>query len=78
MAAEIRLRAAGLIVRRFPPADAAFGVRPRLGADEVSPSRAAMAWSSRLRPALNSEIRFWMSMESFPARQAPQIVAVGP
>src|SRR3974390_3167667 len=66
MAAEIRLRAAALIVRRFPPADTAFDGRPRLGADEVSPSRAEMAWSRRLRSALNSEIRLWMSIESFP------------
>ena len=78
IAAEIRLRAAGLIVRRFPPADAAFGGRPRLGADEVSPSRAEMAWSRRLRSALNSETRFSMSIESFPIRQALHIVAARP
>jgi hypothetical protein len=76
IAAEIRLRAAGLIVRRFPPADAAFGGRPRLGADEVSPLRAEMAWSRRLRSTLNSETRFWISTESFRIRQAPHIVAV--
>ena len=77
IAAEIRLRAAGRIVRRFPLADAAFGGRPRLGADEVIPSRAEMAWSMRLRSAFNSETRYWMSIESLPVRQAPDIVAVG-
>ena len=72
IASEIRLRAAALIVRRFPP----FGGRPRLGTDEVSPSRAEMAWSRRLRSALNSETRFWMPIESFAVRQAAHIVAV--
>ena len=78
MAAEIRLRAAALIVRRFPPADAALGGRPRLGADEVSPSSAEMAWSRRSRAALNSETRFWISIEFFPIPQARHIVAVKP
>jgi hypothetical protein len=73
MAAEIRLRAAALIVRRFPPADAAFGGLPRLGADEVSPSRAEMARSRRLRSALNSETRCWVSIESFPIGQARKL-----
>jgi hypothetical protein len=74
MAAEIRLRAAALIVRRFTP----FGGRPRLGADVVSPSRVEMAWSRRLRSALNSETMLWMSIKSSTVRQAPHIVAVMP
>ena len=43
IASEMRLRAAGLIRRRFPPVVVAFGGRPRRGAVEVSPSRAEMA-----------------------------------
>jgi len=65
IALEMRLRAAGLMRRRFPPADVAFGGRPRRGAVEVSPSSAEMAWSIRLRSALRSETMVWMSMESF-------------
>src|SRR5664280_35467 len=65
IASEIRLRAAGLIRRRFPPVDFAFGGRPRRGAVEVSPSSAEMAWSIRLRSPLRSETMVWMSMESF-------------
>jgi hypothetical protein len=64
IASEMRLRAAGLIRRGFQPVDAAFGRRPRLGAGEVSPSSAAIAWSIRLRSALRSETMVWMSMES--------------
>ena len=64
MASEIRLRAAGLMRRRLPPGDVAFGGRPRRGAVEVSPSSAEMAWSIRLRSALRSETMVWMSMES--------------
>src|ERR1017187_7962667 len=65
MASEMRLRAAGLIRRRFPPVTAAFGGRPRRGAVEVSPSSAEMAWSIRLRSALRSETMDWRAMESF-------------
>ena len=65
IASEMRLRAAGLIRRRFPPVVAAFGGRPRRGAVEVSPSSAEMAWSIRLRSALRSETMVWISMESF-------------
>jgi hypothetical protein len=65
MASEMRLRAAGLIRRRFPPVDGAFGGRPRRGAVEVSPSSAEMAWSIRLRSALRPETMFWMSMRPF-------------
>src|SRR5664279_1769577 len=65
MASEMRLRAAALIRRRFPPVVVAFGGRPRRGAVEVIPSSAEMAWSIRLRSALRSETMVWMSMESF-------------
>jgi hypothetical protein len=37
-----------------------------------------MAWSRRLRSARNSEIRSWMSIKSFPTRQAPHILAARP
>jgi hypothetical protein len=63
IASEMRLRAAGLIRRRFPPVDVAFGGRPRRGAVEASTSSAEMAWSRRLRSAFKSETRFWMSIE---------------
>ena len=62
IATEIRLRAAALIVRPLP-ADVALGGLSRLGADVVSPSRAEMAWSRRLRSVLNSATRFWTSIE---------------
>ena len=65
IASEMRLRAAALIRRRFPPVVVAFGGRPRRGAVEVSPSSAEMAWSIRLRSALRSETMAWMSMETF-------------
>src|ERR1035437_10091490 len=64
IAAEMRLRAAGLMRRRFPPVVVAFGGRPRRGAVEVSPSSAEMAWSIRLRSALRSETMVWISMEA--------------
>ena len=64
IASEMRLRAAGLIRRRFPLVVVAFGKRPRRGAVEVGPSSAEMAWSIRLRSALRSETMVWMSMES--------------
>ena len=66
MASEMRLRAAGLIRRRFPPVVVAFGGRPRRGAVEVSPSSAEMAWSIRLRSSLRFETIVWMSMENSP------------
>ena len=65
MASEMRLRAAGLMRRRLPPGDVAFGGRPRRGAAEVSPSSAEMAWSIRLRSTLRSETMDWISMETF-------------
>src|SRR5271166_4924080 len=65
IASEMRLRAAGLIRRRFPPVDGAFGGRPRRGAGEVSPPSAEMAWSIRLRSILRSEMMIWISMKSF-------------
>ena len=65
IASEMRLRAAEIIRRRFPPVDVAFGKRPCRGAVEVSPSSAEMAWSIRLRSPLRSETMVWMSMESF-------------
>jgi len=43
MASEMRLRAAGLMRRRLPTGDVAFGGRPRRGAVEASPSSAEMA-----------------------------------
>ena len=46
MASEIRLRAAALMCR--PEVEAVFGGRPRR-AGEPSPSRAAIAWSIRVR-----------------------------
>jgi hypothetical protein len=59
IASEIRLRAVALMRGRRPPwVDAAFGGRPRRGAVAVSRSRAAMAWSRRLRSALKSETKF--------------------
>jgi hypothetical protein len=64
IASEMRLRAAALIRRRFPPVVVAFGGRPRRGAVEVSRSSAEMAWSIRLRSSLRSETIVWMSMES--------------
>ncbi len=54
MASEMRFRAAGLMRRRLPPGDVAFGGRPRRGAVEVSPSSAEMAWLMRLRSASRS------------------------
>src|ERR1035437_8233417 len=63
IASEMRLRAAALIRRRFPPVDVAFGGRPRRGAVEVSTSSAEMAWSRRLRSFSKAETRFWMSIE---------------
>ena len=78
IASEMRLRAAGLIRRRFPLVDVAFGGRPRRGAVEVSPSSAEMAWSRRLRSAFKSETRCWMSIESRQILYAPHIVAVRP
>jgi hypothetical protein len=63
IALEMRLRAAALIRRRFPPVDVAFGGRPRRGAVEASTSSAEMAWSRRLRSAFKSETRFWTSIE---------------
>ena len=65
IASEMRLRAAALIRRRFPPVVVAFGGRPRRGAVEVSPSSAEMAWSIRLRSSLRFETIVWMSMETF-------------
>jgi hypothetical protein len=65
IASEMRLRAAALIRRRFPPVVVAFGGRPRRGAAEVSRSSAEMAWSIRLRSSLRFETIVWMSMETF-------------
>src|SRR5271165_6196699 len=78
IASEMRLRAAVLIRRRFPPVVVAFGGRPRRGAVEVSPSSAEMAWSRRLRSAFKSETSCWMSIESLQILYAPHIVAVRP
>src|SRR5271165_2060327 len=75
IASEMRLRAAALIRRRFPPVVVAFGGRPRRGAVEVSPSSAEMAWSIRLRSSLRFETMAWMSMETS-QNAAPRIVAV--
>ena len=63
MASEIRLRAAALICR--PEVEPVFGARPRR-AGEASPSRAAMAWSMRVRCSLRAATTFAMSMASFP------------
>jgi len=69
IAAEIRLRAAALILRRrgvIVGVAFDFGGRPRRGADEpASPSSAEIAWSRRFRSAFKSETKFWMSIESF-------------
>ena len=68
MAAEIRLRAAALIVRRlWPKAGTArdFGGRPRRGADgPESPSSAEMAWSTRTRSDLSSANTFFRFTDS--------------
>src|SRR5271165_290425 len=63
MASEIRLRAEALMCR--PVVAAAFDGRPRR-AGESTPSRAAMAWSMRVRSSLRASTTFAMSMESFP------------
>src|SRR5271157_4798728 len=63
MASEIRLRAAGLMCR--PVVEPVFGGRPRR-AGEPSPSRAAIAWSMRVRCSLRAATTLAMSMESFP------------
>ena len=68
IAADIRLRAAGLIVR-LPGAacdDCDFGGRPRRGRE---PSRAAMAWSIRLSSAVSSSNIWLMSMQKSLAAQ---------
>jgi hypothetical protein len=62
IASEMRLRAAGLIRRRFPPVDVDFGGRPRRGAGEVSPSSAEMAWSIRVRSLRSWFTKLCMSM----------------
>ena len=70
IAAEIRLRAAALILRGLPGVGRtcfALGGRPRRAEDdEVSLSSAEMAWSIRLRSTLRSVTKLWRSMESFP------------
>jgi hypothetical protein len=62
IAAETRLRAAGLIVRRLWPSVGAacnFGGRPRRGADgPASPSSAEIAWLMRTRSDLSSANTF--------------------
>ena len=63
IAAEMRLRAAGLMVRRPGTNcdDCALGGRPRRGLDEeFEPSRAVIAPSSRLNTALRSSSIWWM------------------
>ena len=64
IAAEVRLRAAALMRRRFLPSTGAacfaLGGRP-WRAGEVSLSSAEMAWSIRLRSVLRSESKLWMS-----------------
>src|SRR5271165_592553 len=63
MASEIRLRAAALMWR--PAVELVFGGRPRR-AGEPSPSRAAIAWSMRVRCSLRAATTFAMSMASCP------------